>query len=197
MSKSTLLECTSDFFSALIKESLNKTGIHVSLPVKNYLSELLQFYILSDHLFSELDSSGKKQLQTLAELYLNSHGSPVSMKNNLKKMGDTSLYISGFFMESLKKKMVSVDYYINMGRQAYESLSDLQNGNLYEELAVRFSDLVLVLFQIRKTNSSDKYKDILCLLDQYMETGSTQIARDLIGQGINIPCKKSWKNYSH
>jgi len=197
MSKPALLECTADFFNALIKESLNKTGVHVSLPVKNYLSELLQFYIFSYHLFSELDSSGKKQVKTLAELYLNSYGYSVSMKNNLKKMGDTILYISGFFMEFLKKKMVSVDYYISMGRQAYESLSDLQNGNLYEELAVRFSDLVMVLFQIRKINTSDKYKNILCLLDQYMETGSNRIARDLISQGINIPRKKNWKNYPH
>ena len=112
-------------------------------------------------------------------------------------MGDTSLYISGFFRESLKKKLISVDYYINMGRQAYQSLSCLQNEELFEELSYRFSDLVFVLFQIRKKNQKDKYNDLLALLDQYMDTGSSQTARDLINQGINIPFIRSWKNHSH
>ena len=193
---SFLLECTPDFFHSLLTESFRKTGIRVSLSVQNYLSELLQFYIFSDHLFSELDSSGKKQVNTLAELYLNSYKSPASLKRNLKKMGDTSLYISGFFRESLKKKRVSVDYYVNMGRQAYQSLSDLQNEELFEELSRRFSDLVFVLFQIRKKNSTNKYKDLLSTLDQYMKTGSDQIARDLINQGVDLPLKKGWKGSS-
>lgn len=192
-----LKKCTPDFFNSLLKESFNKTGIQVSLSVQSYLSELLQFYIFSDHLFSELDSSGKKQVNTLAELYLNGYQSHTSLRQNLKKMGDTSLYISGFFRESLKKKMVSVDYYINMGRQAYQSLSGFQDEELFEELSCRFSDLVFVLFQIRKKNSTNKYKDFLSTLDQYMETGSNQVARDLINQGINLPFKNGWKGSSH
>ncbi len=197
MSNSTVLENSASFFNTLVSECLRNTGINVSESVKIYLSELLQFYIFSDHLFSELDSSGKKQVKTLAELYLNSHYSNVSLKSNLKKIGDTSLYISGFFRESLRKKMVSVDYYINMGRQAYESLSGFQGGELYEELAVRFSDLVFVLFQIRKKNQKDKCNDLLSMLDKYMETGCSRTAKDLAGQGINIPFKKGWKNHSH
>ncbi len=196
MPKSTVLECSSDFFHILVKEGLSKAGVQVSLSVKNYLCELLQFYIFSENLFS-INSSGKKQVNTLAELYFNSYRSSRALKVNLKKMGDTSLYISGFFRESLRKKMISVDYYINMGRQAYQSLSDFQKKELFEELAFRFPDLVLVLFQIGKEHSPNKCKDLLCLLDQYMETGSTQIARDLINQGINLPVKSGWKNDSH
>lgn len=196
MSNSAVLENPAIFFNTLVNEYLSKTGVNVSESVKNYLSELLQFYIFSDHLFS-IDSSGRKQVKTLAELYLNSYHSNISLKSNLKKIGDTSLYISGFFRKSLKKKMVSVDYYINMGRQAYEGLSGFQGGELFEELAVRFPDLVFVLFQIRKKNQSDKYNDLLSMLDQYMETGCSQMAKDLIDQGINIPFKKGWKNHSH
>ena len=194
MSKLDVLKCSSDFFHSWVKESLKKTGVQVSLPVKNYLCELLQFYVVSDHLFT-VNSSGKKQLKPLAELYLNSHHSDLSRSSHLKKMGDTSLYISGFFRESLKKRMVSVDYYINMGREAYRSLSVFQNKEVFEELAVRFSDLVFVLFQMREENSSKK--DLLSLLDQYMETGSQGTARDIIKKGINIPFKKSWKKHSH
>ena len=195
MSDSAVLENSATFFNSLVNEHLDKTGVSVSEPVKIYLSELLQFYIFSDHLFSELDSSGKKQVKTLAELYLNSPKS--HLKNNLKRMGDTSLYISGFFRESLKKKLVSVDYYINMGRQAYKSLSDLQGGELFAELAICFSDLVFVLLQIRKSNSPNQYKDLLSLMDHYMETGSPYVAKDLIDQGISIPFNKKWSKDSH
>ena len=103
MSKSVVLENSASFFNTLVNEYLHKTGVNVSDSVKNYLSELLQFYIFSDHLFS-VDPSGRKQVKTLAELYLNSHYSNISLKSNLKKIGDTSLYISGFFRESLRKK---------------------------------------------------------------------------------------------
>ena len=61
MSDSAVLENSATFFNSLVNEHLDKTGISVSEPVKIYLSELLQFYIFSRHLFSELDSSGKNK----------------------------------------------------------------------------------------------------------------------------------------
>ena len=84
---------------------------------------------------------------------------------------------------------------MDMGRQAYHSLSGFQDEELFEELALRFADLSRVLFHIRK--KPNKCKDLLCLLDQYMETGSDDMAKDLIDQGLNIPFGKSWKNKSH
>ena len=196
MSKTAILECRSDSFGALVKESLNKTGVRVSPSVKNYLSELMRFYMLSDRLFF-VDSSGKKRISTLAELYLQGQSSGLTLKRNLKKMGDISLYVSGFFREFLRKKPVSEEYYINMGRQAYQSLFGLQEGSLFEELALRFSDLTMVLFQIQRKTPSRKPENILQLLDQYMETGSGFVARDLISQGIDIPFKKDWKKRPH
>ncbi len=194
MSKPAVLKGSLDFFNTLIGESSSKTGIEISLPVRHYLSGLLRFYIFSDHLFS-INPSGKKHIDTLAELYLTGKKSHRSWKINLKKMGDTSLYISGFFRESLKKKMISLEYYMDMGRQAYHNLSGFQDEKLFGELAFRFSDLTRLLFHIRKEHSTSKYKDLLCLLDQYMETGSDDMAKDLIRQGFNIPLKKGWKSH--
>ena len=105
-------------------------------------------------------------------------------------MGDMSLYISGFFRESLTKKRISVEYYINMGQSAYQSLSEFHEGELFEELAFRFSDLVGVLFQIRKKSSPNQYSDMLALLDHYMKTGSDHLAKDLIREGIRLPFNK-------
>src|SRR5262245_49044022 len=41
----------------------------------------------------------------------------------LKQIGDISLFVSGFFSDSLRRKLVDVDYYVSVGGCAYEALS--------------------------------------------------------------------------
>ena len=196
MSKPTFLKEDLDFFKVLVLEGLNQSGVQVSSLVKDYLIKLLQFYIFSDHLFSEISSSGKKRVKTLAEMYLNSCASTVNMKNSLKELGDTSLYISGFFRESLKKKLISVNYYIEMGQQAYETLADLHSQELFKEMSARFKDLTFVLFYIQKHQSSEPY--VMSLMDRYLDTGCYKSAEALNKEGINVPFKRKKNNiFSH
>ena len=197
MQKSICIKFSPDFFKTLVKESLKKSGVIVSTDVKTYLTELLQFYIFSDHLFSKINSSGKKEMKTLAEMYLKSCTSSVDiMKSNLKTVGDTSLYISGFFREHLKRKLVSVDYYIDMGQQAYETLADFSKRRLFKEMSTRFKDLTFVLFYIQKHQSSEPY--VISLMDRYLDTGCCKSAEELNKQGINIPVKPGKKtSFSH
>lgn len=179
-----------DFFYHLIGKGLCESGVKVSPCAKNYLSDLLQFYIFSDHLFSEINSSGKKQTGTLAEMYLNSQVSQKSSRDNLKKIGDMSLYISGFFRESLKRRVVSLDYYIQMGKNAYENLACLRDRDLFEELAHHFTDLVFAFFCIYKKSTMAHHDYIVSLVDQYMDTSSQKVAQKLSHYGIHLPFKK-------
>ena len=196
MSKSTCLKVNLDFFKVLVLEGLNQSGVQVSISVKDYLTKLLQFYVFSDHLFSEVSSSGKKRIKTLAEMYLNSCTSTVNTKNNLKELGDTSLYISGFCREYLKKKLVSVDYYIEMGQQAYETLADLHSQELFKEMSVRFKDLTFVLFYIRKHQSSDPY--VISLMDRYLDIGCSKSVEALNKEGISVPFTRTKSDlFSH
>ena len=188
MSKPTCLKADMNFFKALVLEGLKQSEVQVSLSVENYLTKLLQFYVFSDHLFQEISSSGKKRIKTLAEMYLNSCTSTGNMKNNLKELGDTSLYISGFFGEYLKRKLVSVDYYIEMGQQAYETLADFHSQELFKEMSARFKDLTFVLFYIQKHQSSVPY--VMSLMDRYLETGCSKSAEALNKKGVNVPFKR-------
>ncbi len=188
MSKPTCLKVDLDFFKVLVLEGLNQSGVQVSASVKDYLTKLLQFYIFSDHLFSEISSSGKKRTKTMAEMYLNSCAPTGNMKSSLKELGDTSLYISGFFRESLKRKLISVNYYIEMGQQAYETLADLHSQELFKEMSARFKDLTFVLFYIQKHQSYEPY--VMSLLDRYLDTGCYKSAEALNKEGINVPFKK-------
>ena len=89
------------------------------------LVDLLQFYMFAKNLF-EVDEGGRNKRETLAEMYLQAQSQPPNRKMEiLKKLGDTSLYISGFFGDSLNRKLVDIDYYAEMGGAAYGSLSSI------------------------------------------------------------------------
>src|SRR5215470_2075204 len=47
----------------------------------------------------------------------------VQQRVNLRRIGDASLFISGYFSDSLRRKLVDVDYYVSIGGHAYTALS--------------------------------------------------------------------------
>ncbi|HEV7555265.1 MAG TPA: hypothetical protein VGO00_07425, partial [Kofleriaceae bacterium] len=80
---------------------------------------------------------------------------PGERVRNLKQVGDTSLYVAGFFAESLTRSLVDVDYYVGLGKTAYaqlaRSLSQSKSiTEVYEELADKFPGFVEVLAAVRK-----------------------------------------------
>ncbi len=88
----------------------------------------------------------------LALDYLESFHAPQPVRfGKLKRVGDVSLFISGVFMESLHGKIVSSDYYQQLGRSAYSALASAGGAvptDLFAELSQRFSDFVRVLAQL-------------------------------------------------
>ena len=195
MPKESVLKGSPHFFKNLVNLKMAESGVSVSPEVKAYLSSLLEFYILTNHLYSP-GRGGKKHIKTLAEMYLGAHSASSYLNQQaLKKVGDTSLYISGFFRESLKRKTVSVDYYISMGRQAYASLGDLKNQALFKELSARFLDLMFILFRIQQ-HALSQAPYLMSLLNQYMDTGSPSARAELMRLGINIG-EKNQKTTTH
>src|ERR1043165_6001308 len=86
-------------------------------------------------------------------------GSPEQRVRTLKEVGDTSLYLAGFFAESLTRSLVDVDYYVGIGQSAYSQLarslgsaarSQRPLTEVYEELAAKFPRFVDVLAAVRK-----------------------------------------------
>lgn len=111
-----------------------------------YLVKLLEGYARADRDWFD---------RPLALDYLESFHSPVVHRyGKLKRVGDTALFVSGLFMESLEGKLVSTDYYMQLGRTAYTHLSELSSdvgtprADLFAELAERFADFVRVLAEI-------------------------------------------------
>lgn len=187
----SLVVSSSEYFEEVVSDAFEKRKFRTAEPVKTYLVELLQFYVPASNLFDEIDSSGRRTRQTLAETFLKAqNASPAERNELLKKLGDRSLYISGFFGDSLQRKLVDVDYYVDMGGMAYSALATTARENtqakVYSELAQRFFDFVEVLTHISSETHLQNEENLLRLFEMYEKTGSEVAREKLVSRGLTV-----------
>lgn len=169
------------FFSEMVEAAINQRNLSTYPLVSKYLVDLLQFYTLSNNLDLE---------ETLAEKYLKAlqEDSQALKIEKLKKLGDTSLYISGFFGDSLNRKIVDIDYYAEIGGRAYDHLAQEINEDIYaivyNEISIRFLDFVDVLTIISQKAFIQSNEDLLRLYDRYLTTGSDLAKEQLLAKGL-------------
>ncbi len=184
-----LLSSPREFFSEAVTEALQEVKVDTYPLVSAYIAELLEHYIVTENLFDDEDGSGRKRQKTLAELFLRAANSePRRRFEMLKRLGDTSLYITGFFGESLQRKIVDLDYYVDMGCTAYDSLagsvSEDTFSKVFREMSIKFVKFVDVLSYISEKAIPSSELNMLHQYDKYVKTGS-EFARDrLIESGI-------------
>lgn len=127
----------------IIKETQQATGVYFDEEIETYLILTLDNYTFDITLLDK----------PIAIDYLNSlqHSSTYSTQT-LRKVGDHCLLISGLFPERAKK-ILSVRYYVDMGQQAYLSLSDRNNLKsnpaLFYNLGLKFPEIKEVLNAMR------------------------------------------------
>jgi hypothetical protein len=180
-STSVVLSSPREYFHEVVGDGLVKRKIKESPAVQEYLVGLLEHYLDARNLFAQPD--------TLAETFLIASNSNASEKVDLlKKLGDKSLYISGFFGDSLSRKLVDIDYYAGMGGAAYASLADCvredQVSQVYRVFSHRFIEFVDVLTYISQQSFAQTDQGLLQLYDRYMRTGSELAKEKLIEMGV-------------
>ena len=137
------------------KEYLHKEFSPYLLPksIKDYLINLLCFYLNTKQLFEKKEGETKFHEKTLLDWYKKSQNSSKQEKLYLlKRMGDFSLYWSGFFRKAIKKKLVHLSYYEEMGRTAYHHISQSYDTrpNIFNDLSRDFREFSEILFSIQK-----------------------------------------------
>lgn len=167
-----LLVDSREYFVQIVGEGLQKRHVTVSPLGERYLVDLLQHYLPANNLFEAEDSNGQGRGQpTLAEMYLEAGlRNPTEKFELLKRLGDRSLYISGFFGDSLQRSLVDVDYYAEMGGAAYAWLADSVNeaevAEVYRSYSKRFNELVDVLAYISQRSMVQSDQSLLRLYDR-------------------------------
>jgi hypothetical protein len=111
----------------------------------------------------------------------------IKQRDDLRHVGDLSLFVSGFFGDSLNRSLVDVDYYMQLGEYAYGSLAragDGALGDVFDELAGRCSAFVDVLGEVSERTGLTSNSDLLRLYEKWLRTKSRRSGDLLAARGI-------------
>lgn len=175
-----LITSPRNYFREIVADALEKRKVQTPPLVSSYLVELLETNVTTDKLHMN---------STMAEFFMRSfHVERKARIELLKKLGDTSLYIAGFFGDSLRRKIIDIDYYADIGGMAYANLAtqvedDLQ-AEVFRDISQRFTSYVDVLTYISQTTMVQTNQDILRLYERYIATGSELAKNQLAEKGI-------------
>lgn len=190
-----------EFFKDLVSEAMGRQKVKTQPETEFYLVNLLIRFISSESLFAR-DETGAYEQKPLAFMIKEAleTADPSQQRKLFTHAGDVSLYTAGYFQDSLNRKLVDVDYYIDMGGAAYRSAAaradEALTRNIYEELANRFGSFVDVLAEVSDKTTPRTEKDLLRLYETWMRTGSERAAKALQEAGIfpnaQAKAKKDW-----
>jgi hypothetical protein len=179
-----------EYFQGAVEGAVGTLKLHVSPHAQAYLAQLLGHFISTDN-FYPTDASGRPA-ETLAHqlsLALEEHRAELRA-SRMRQLGDFSLYVAGFFTDSLSRKLVDIDYYIGMGGAAYASAAELDEKKarayVLSELAKDFPKFVEILALISEETGfhPENHQDLLRTYDLWAKTGSERLAKQLARAGI-------------
>ena len=155
------------FFDKL--QTLNKKTSH---PVSNesiyYLSLVLDQFGDSKKLFEEEEGKVREKVLGI-KLLEASHLPEFQRKRSLREIGDTALFVCGYFHESLNSKLIDVGYYENLGQIAYKNLDNFipkayEVPSFFVNLSQRFSCMTNLISIISKDVFSNDLNETAYLI---------------------------------
>jgi hypothetical protein len=171
-----------EFFRDLLHGALRSQAVQPSEPTEHYLVTLLERFAKPDPDWNT---------RPLALEYLESFHSPRPHRcAKLRRVGDTSLFLSGVFMESLERKLVASDYYMALGRVAYHQLAGLvptdaaEPADVFAEIAARFPEFVRVLAEISFADLFPSDAQTVRIYTRWLRTRGLLDAQWLVRKGI-------------
>jgi hypothetical protein len=173
-------ESAVEYFKELVDGALARQGI-----VAGELTSFYVVHLLAGFLQQRADAGGDEPLAMQLARALDSGG--VQQRASLKQIGDESLFISGFFSDSLRRKLVDVDYYASIGGVAYNALS--RDGTdtfspAFAELAEKFIAFVDVLSEVSERSACASNMNLLRLYERWLKTGSRRSGQLLVERGV-------------
>jgi hypothetical protein len=179
----TLATTVDEFFHEVVNDALTAKQVDASEPAGWYLVTLLGEFTtarLSD------EPLGVKLAATGDD--------PGARVRRLKEVGDTSLYVAGFFAQSLTRGLVDVDYYVSLGKSAYAQLArqltttaraSRSIPEVYAELADNFPRFVDVLGEIKKRVDFGQ-ADVVRLYEIWLRTRDEWVENKLRESGLIV-----------
>lgn len=178
------------YFKDLIGAALTRQHLHATELTEYYLVNLLCRFVRPSSRIAFADDSAEPLALRLRRA-LDSAGH--EQRERLRNLGDFSLFTSGFFSDSLMRKVVDLDYYVSMGEYAYGSLGRRDEetfGEVFAELAGKFVGFVDVLNDVSEHTTTASNADLLRIYERWVRTGSRKEGHRLLERGI-LPARAS------
>ena len=169
-----------EFFHDSVQAALRKQRVDVDDHTEHYVVNILTMFARSEELYDATPEGIR--LKPLAHMLADASeaSSPQQRDEALRRLGDVSLFVAGFFAQSFARKLIDIDYHIAMGGRAYGTLADNLRGTMrgqafaavFLELAQKFQRLVDVLNEVAEMAHTHTDQDILRLYEIWLKTGS-------------------------
>ncbi len=182
-------ETALEFFREQLGKAMEHQRVSTSAFTEYYLVNLLAAFMRGDSLPGREEGYDEVPLALLYVRALDA--SPLERARRLRATGDTALFVSGFFAESLGDPQADVRYYTILGGRAYSRLSREHEGRgrpgpaVFSELAERFRQFVDVLAEVSEQSRLSSPASVLRLYERWVQTGSRRAAALLAAQGIS------------
>lgn len=179
-----------EWFREAVGEVLSLRRLQVREETEWYLVDLLTGFVASERLFVE-QPDGTLAEEPLALILLRAMA--VERRERaaqLKRLGDTSLFVSGFFGDSLARGAVDAGYYRAMGERAYGALAEGERSaalaGLYGELSRRFDAFVDCFAEIAELADLASNRGLVRLFERWQLTRSERVAEKLRARGVAL-----------
>ena len=160
-----------EYFKELVESAVSRQQLSANELTTYYLVDLLCRFMRPDRRIPFDDDAGEPLALRLGRA-LESGG--LEQRARLRNLGDFSLFMSGFFSDSLCRRAVDVDYYVSMGEYAYGSLSRREAdafGDVFSELAGKFVPYMDVLADVSEHAGVRSSTDVLRAVREMAEDG--------------------------
>ena len=173
-------ESATEYFKELVEQAIARQGVVAGELTAYYIVQLLNGFV-----HQPADGCHEQPLGVRLVQALEAGG--VQQRISLRKIGDVSLFMSGFFADSFRRKLVDVDYYVQIGGVAYQALSRQEADALapvFSELAGKFPEFVDVLSDVSERSGCSSNLDLLRLYERWLKTGSPRSGQLLVEHGV-------------
>lgn len=177
----TLHASVDEYFHDVVTDALSAVGAEASSTTEWYLVSLLGEF-----------THARITDEPLGALLHEPSLDAAERVRTLKQVGDTSLYVAGFFAESLGSKLVDAEFYTAVGSSAYGQLADRlgrsKGGSIaevYGELSASFPAFIEVLAEVRR-RVDFATTDVVKLYEQWLRTRDTWVEKKLRAAGVLV-----------
>jgi hypothetical protein len=188
-----------EYFREALGLAMRRTSLQVTENTQAYLVYLLSNFTRSENVYAGVEHGDKPTLALL--LSRAQEAEPEEALRIFKHLGDSALYLLGFFHDAVKNQAVGAGYYISMGESAYFSAASLTRvprenalipNTIYAELAHRFGDLVdlLKIMSLHgnhlNINNNLSSEQVMELAERYRKTKNPELLEFLERNGVSL-----------